>query len=204
MSSSADRLSPAPQARGRASTREALLDAVDDLLVERGWAACSLQAVSRRAGLTTGAVYSTFGSRGALIAAAMTRRTADVGRLPANEPDLTRAVAAYARTFWRMGRGADGANLLTAQLDLLRLGTTDPSLKEAMADAYTRLLDGLIGDIETRATGQALPAPAAVLAQRMIAVLQGLTLQRFALGAEIAERVFVDAALAAIGLPPRS
>ncbi len=190
-------------ARGRQSTREALLDAVDELLMERGWAGCSLQALARRAGLTTGAVYSTFGSRGALIAAAMMRRTDGVSGLPADEPDLARAVSAYARTFHALGTGAAGANLLTAQLDLLRLSTTDPALAAAMKEAYAGLLAGLVVGIETRAGRRRLPAPADVLAQRMVAVLQGLTLQTFALGQDFGEQVFVDAALSAIGLPPR-
>jgi AcrR family transcriptional regulator len=187
--------------RGRESTREALLDAVDELLTERGWAGCSLQALARQAGLTTGAVYSTFGSRGALIAAAMVRRTAGVSGLPADEPDLGRAVSAYARTFHSLGSGAAGANLLTAQLDLLRLSTTDPSLAAAMKESFERLVDGLVVDIESRAGRRRLPAPAEVLAQRMVAVLQGLTIQSFALGQDFGAQVYVDAALTAIGLP---
>lgn len=193
---------PLESPRGRTTTREALLDAVDELLVERGWAGCSLQAVARRAGLTTGAVYSTFGSRGALIAAYMVRRTADVSGLAPDEPDLARAVAAYARTFSAMGRGVAGSHLLTAQLDLMRMAATDPALAEPMRAAYTRQLAGLVSDIEVRARSQELPAAPAEVAQRMVAVLQGLTLQRFALADDFDEQVFVDAALAAIGMSP--
>jgi AcrR family transcriptional regulator len=199
-SSAAVRVEPLA-ARGRQSTRDALLDAVDELLVERGWSGCSLQALARRAGLTTGAVYSTFGSRGALIAAAMVRRTDGVSGLPVDEPDLGRAVSAYARTFHALGSGPAGANLLTVQLDLLRLSTTDPSLGDAMKEAYAGLLARLVADIEARAGRRRLPASAEVLAQRMVAVLQGLTLQAFALGQDFGEQSFVDAALTAIGLP---
>src|SRR3982751_1595737 len=91
--------SAAARLRGRTSTRERLLQAVDELHAERGWTACSLQAVARRAGLTTGAVYSTFGSRGALLAAWMVRRVEDQG-LPEDEPDLRRAVEAFARGYY--------------------------------------------------------------------------------------------------------
>src|SRR3954454_8137869 len=89
-------LSAVARPRGRADTRERLLAAVGELRADRGWPACSLQAVPRRAGLTTGAVYSTFGSRGALLAAWMVRRVERFD-LPADEPELAGAVTAFAR-----------------------------------------------------------------------------------------------------------
>lgn len=189
--------------RGRPGTREALLDAVDALMAERGWAACSLQEIARRAGLTTGAVYSAFGSRGALLAAAMLRRVSAVAQLPADEPDLARAVAAYARTYYAMGSGTAGARLVTAQLDLLRLSATDSALESALRQAYTEVLEGMAAELQERG-GAKLPAPPLELAHRMVAVLQGLTLQQIALSKSLGERAFVDAALTAVGLPPKS
>ena len=182
--------------RGRQGTRDALLDAVDELVAERGWSACSLQAVTRRAGLTTGAVYSAFGSRGALLAASVERRSADAG-MPEDEPDLERAVTAVARSYWRAGQTQEGVNLVLAQLDLLRLGFTDASVAESLHDTYTRMHAQLADDIEHRAQG-ALPAPALEVSQRLMGVLQGLMLQSIAFGGQIPERVFIEAALAAI------
>src|SRR3954471_7516339 len=114
----------AARPRGRADTRERLLEAVGELRAERGWAACSLQAVARRAGLTTGAVYSTFGSRGALLAAWMVHRVERFG-LPDEEPDLVRAVTAFARSYYAQTQTAEGLELVTMQLDLVRLAATD-------------------------------------------------------------------------------
>src|SRR3982751_3576884 len=94
--------SAAARLRGRTSTRERLLDAVDELQAERGWTGCSLPAGARGAGLPTGPVYSTFGSRGALLAAWMVRRVENYG-MPADEPDLHRAVAAFARGYYESG-----------------------------------------------------------------------------------------------------
>jgi AcrR family transcriptional regulator len=187
------------QVRGRPGTREALLDAVDALTAERGWAACSLQAVARRAGLTTGAVYSTFGSRGALLVAAMLRRTEAVSGLPEGERDLARAVAEYARTYWSATRDEPGRNLLIAQLDLLRVGATELAVGEALARANDDLMASLAAQLTERgASGDPL-----VLARRMVGVLQGLTLQHVVLGVEVAEEEFVAAAQLAVGCEPR-
>jgi AcrR family transcriptional regulator len=184
------------QVRGRQSTREALLDAVDALTAERGWSACSLQAVARRAGLTTGAVYSTFGSRAALLVAAMLRRTESVAGLPADEPELAAAVAGYARTYWAGTRDDAGRNLITAQLDLLRVAATEPDLSEALARAHESFLEDLAAQAAARgASGDAL-----LRVRRMVAVLQGLTLQHVVLGVDVSEDEFVTAAQLAVGV----
>ena len=175
--------------RGRPGTRDALLDAVDAIVAERGYAACSLQAVARRAGLTTGAVYSTIGSRGALLAAANERRSADAG-LPADEPDLRKAVSALARNYYEVGQNPERFNLVLAQLDLVRLGFTDPSVADSLHETYARMHATLADDLAQRAGG-GLPGPALEVSQRLIAVLQGLMLQSIAFGGDIPERVFV-------------
>lgn len=185
-------------APGQLGTRAALLDAVDALVAERGWAACSLQAVARRAGLTTGAVYSAFGSRGSLLAAAMERRTADV-QMPGDEADLRAAVTVMARNYWHAGQTPEGVNLFLAQLELISLGCTDPSVGQSLHDLYTRLHANLAADLERR-TDVPLSASAVEISQRLIGVLQGLTLQNIAFGGDIPERAFVDAALGAAGL----
>jgi AcrR family transcriptional regulator len=180
--------------RGRAETREALLDAVDELLAERGWAACSLQAIVRRAGLTTGAVYSTFGSRGGLVAAAMLRRAAPLLQLP-RARTLRAAVSGYARTYHRTGAQPEGRNLLTAQLDLVRLAVQDSDLAADLRAAQAEVVAVLARGLAEH--GCRDPEDAAF---RMLAVLQGLTLQQLMCDFALAERVFVDAALNAVGL----
>jgi AcrR family transcriptional regulator len=54
-----------------ASTRDRLLHAAYDLLVERGYQATTVQAVARTAGLTTGAIYANFGGKQELMAQAV-------------------------------------------------------------------------------------------------------------------------------------
>ena len=191
--------SAAVRPRGRADTRERLLAAVDELCAERGWTACTLQAVARRAGLTTGAVYSTYGSRGALLAASMVRRVENEG-LPPDERDLVRAVAAFARSFYASSQTADGIALVTTQLDLVRLAATDPALAQALSDGFDQLLGSLVDGLDARgARVKGLTTPQ--LARRLVGVLQGLLIQVIAFSAPNTEQDFVNAALAVVGAP---
>jgi AcrR family transcriptional regulator len=172
---------------------------VEELVDERGWSACSLQAITRRAGLTTGAVYSTFGSRGGLLAAAMLRRSEAANSLPAGDGDLAAAVAGYAGNYWDATNSAEGMQLLSAQLDLMRLANTDPSVSVAIQSAYAELLETLVADLVSRGYDDANIRPVDA-ARRLVGVLQGLTLQNFALNAGIERDEFVAAALGAVGL----
>jgi AcrR family transcriptional regulator len=186
----------AARPRGRADTRQRLLEAVGELRAERGWAACSLQAVARRAGLTTGAVYSTFGSRGALLAAWMVDRVERHG-LPEDEPDLVRAVTAFARDHYASTQDAEGLELVAMQLDLVRLAATDAPLAEALHEGYEQLMDGLVSALDARGA-HARRLPTIELARRLVAVLTGLLIQKIGFSAPLTEQDFVDAALAVV------
>jgi AcrR family transcriptional regulator len=59
-----------PHRRNPAATRRALLDATLSLLAERGETGVRVTEVARRAGTTTGAIYSHFRDRAELLAAA--------------------------------------------------------------------------------------------------------------------------------------
>jgi AcrR family transcriptional regulator len=182
--------------RGRTDTRERLLQAVTELRAERGWTACSLKEVTRRAGLTTGAVYSTFGSRGALLATWIVHRVEPYG-LPPDEPTLDAAVASFARGYYAQTQSAEGVELVTMQLDLVRLAATDPPLADALREGYEKLLGDLVAGLEARgATVAGLTT--AQLARRLVGVLQGLLIQKLGFSAPIQEQDFVDAALAIV------
>jgi AcrR family transcriptional regulator len=53
--------------------RDAMLDAAEDLAVEGGVSAVTIRAVSERAGISNGALYHAFGSRGGLVGRAWVR-----------------------------------------------------------------------------------------------------------------------------------
>ncbi|HEX4588234.1 MAG TPA: TetR/AcrR family transcriptional regulator [Mycobacterium sp.] len=53
--------------------RDAMLDAAEDLAVDGGVRAVTIRAVSERAGISNGAIYHAFGSRGGLVGRAWVR-----------------------------------------------------------------------------------------------------------------------------------
>jgi AcrR family transcriptional regulator len=53
--------------------REAMLDAAEELAVDGGVKAVTIRAVSERAGISNGAIYHAFGSRGGLVGRAWVR-----------------------------------------------------------------------------------------------------------------------------------
>lgn len=53
--------------------RDATLDAAEELAVERGVKAVTIRAVAERAGISNGAIYHAFGSRGGLVGRAWVR-----------------------------------------------------------------------------------------------------------------------------------
>src|SRR5579884_4290447 len=68
---------PGRTGRGGRDTRQRLIEAALEVFADRGYHAASLSEIAARAGLTTGAVYSTFGSKKALLVAACTQGAAE-------------------------------------------------------------------------------------------------------------------------------
>lgn len=62
------------------STRDRLVEAAADLFAERGYERTSIQDVARRAGLTSGAIYSNFRGKRELLMAAISRPSEALGR----------------------------------------------------------------------------------------------------------------------------
>jgi AcrR family transcriptional regulator len=60
-------------ARPQVYDRDVMLDAAEELAVEGGVKAVSIRAVSERAGISNGAIYHAFGSRGGLVGRAWVR-----------------------------------------------------------------------------------------------------------------------------------
>ena len=73
------RISAATVAEHRQRTYEALLDAVDALVLERGFAAVSLRDIAARAGVARTAVYNYAPDKTALLVAAAQRAAAQMG-----------------------------------------------------------------------------------------------------------------------------
>jgi AcrR family transcriptional regulator len=82
--------------------RDAMLDAAEQLAVEGGPTAVTIRAVSERAGISNGAIYHAFGSRGGLVGRAWVRAARRFLALQRQavdaEADPVRAVIAAADT----------------------------------------------------------------------------------------------------------
>lgn len=122
------------QAERSEATREALLDATIESLVEDGYAKTTTGRVAERAGLSRGAHLHHFQTREALVAAAVERlsrrrsaeQLAAVDALPEDGPER---VAAGLDFFW----SNYASPLFQAALDLWTAARTDPDLRAALA-----------------------------------------------------------------------
>lgn len=120
------------QAERRAATRGALLDAVLACLVERGYAGTTTTEICRRAGVSQGALFRHWDTKGELLVAAVEEL---FGRLFATirdrMADVTAAedrVDAAVRALWELFQRPD----LLAALELYVAARTDTDLRDAL------------------------------------------------------------------------
>jgi AcrR family transcriptional regulator len=172
------------RAERQAQTRQALVDAAATLVVERGYAAASVEAISARAGFTRGAFYANFSSKEELLAevlqqrvyAAYSRLAEDVGT-PGTAPSPTELGERLAR----MQDDPDGAWLFRIWLELLAHAAREPGFREIAAGFWRANRAASAHAIERLAEsqGEALAEDPKVLATISIALDIGLALQRF-------------------------
>lgn len=127
------------QEERRAATRAALLDAALDCLVEHGYEGTTTGRVCERAGVSRGAHQHHFGTRPALVAAALEelalRRADDIRRdvvsLPPGDERIEQALDAI----WGWFTGP----LFEASVDLAAAARTDQELHASLAPVERRL-----------------------------------------------------------------
>lgn len=127
------------QAERSAATRDALLDATIECLVDDGYANTTTSRVAERAGVSRGAHLHHFQTRQALVAAAMERLAERRGaKLLAAADDLPAGRE-------RLVQGLDllwasyASPLFQAALDLWSHARTDPELRERLVSVERRL-----------------------------------------------------------------
>ncbi|HWF53891.1 MAG TPA: TetR family transcriptional regulator [Solirubrobacteraceae bacterium] len=122
------------QAERSANTREALLDATIDSLIELGFQASTTAEISERAGLSRGAHLHHFQTRGALIGAAvdhlLNRSASELAESVEGLPAGDRRPKAALEMLWRQFNGP----LFAAVLELSVQARTDPELRERLED----------------------------------------------------------------------
>ncbi len=127
------------QAERSAATRQALIEATLELLVERGWAGITSVAVCERAGLTRGAFVHHFGGLPELFAAALDARYADLSAAAGAGPWPASIAGLVART-WESVTATDFKVVIEAWL----AAANDPELRAAIGpvvERFAKLVD---------------------------------------------------------------
>jgi AcrR family transcriptional regulator len=190
--------------RGGQQTRQRLVESAFEVFAERGYHAATLSEIAARAGLTTGAVYSTFGSKKALLIAACAQGTAAEGEVDAvlaHAGSLREALESLVLERARSGLSPATLRLLKLQVEVLKLGLSEPDVLAAMAASGGQQLDAVARAIDAlaRRDGVTLPMPAGELATLLSALLNGLAIIQLVDQAVVPEGLFLRGLHALMG-----
>jgi AcrR family transcriptional regulator len=167
------------RAEAKARNRRALLDAARRIVAKDGHRA-KLEEIAEQAGLTTGAVYSLFGSKNGLLIALVTDYLGPhydgIEQAISPDLDLIEAVEVFARHYHRLCDDPDALSHLSFEISLQDLALRDTELRPRLAasvraheERLTALLSGRLH------RGNALtPRQAQRLATALRALLVGL------------------------------
>ncbi|MEU4268849.1 TetR/AcrR family transcriptional regulator [Streptomyces sp. NPDC026092] len=190
------------RAETRERNRRALLDAAFQVVSRDGYRA-KLEEIVERAGLTTGAVYSLFGSKNGLVVALVADHLGpyyeEIEQLVPAEADLLEAVDAFARHYRRGCDAPDALPRLSLQITLLDMALHDPDLGAQLATSVRAQESHLAALFAGRPHngGVVTPRQAHLLATALRALFVGLSqgvLLGLAAGAD--EQYFATAARA--------
>ncbi|MFD8568953.1 TetR/AcrR family transcriptional regulator [Streptomyces sp. NPDC059639] len=190
------------RAEAKERNRRALLDAALEAVSRDGHRA-KLDEIAERAEVTTGAVYSLFGSKSGLVVAAIADylrpHYAEMERAVPPDLDLLEAADAVARHYRRSLDAPDARSGLSLQITLLDMAVHDPELGARFAESI-RHQEGHLVELFTgrsHADGAVTPGQARHLVTALRALFVGLgqgVLLGLAEGAD--EQYFADAARA--------
>ncbi|WP_405953186.1 TetR/AcrR family transcriptional regulator [Streptomyces prunicolor] len=190
------------RAETRERNRRALLDAAFHVVSRDGYRA-RLDEIAERADLTTGAVYSLFGSKNGLVVAVVADQLRpyyeEIEREVPAGLDLSAAVDAFARHYRRSCDGPDALARLSLQITLLDMALHDPDLGAQLAASVRSQEEHLIALFTGRSYdgGTVTPHQARRLVTALRALFVGLT-QGVTLGLapDADEQYFADSARA--------
>jgi AcrR family transcriptional regulator len=190
------------RAEAKERNRRALLDAAFQVVSRDGYRA-RLEEIAERAEVTTGAIYSLFGSKNGLVVALV----ADYLRPYYEEIeqavpiglDLLEAADAFARYYWRTCDAPDASSRLSLQVTLLDMALHDPDLGSRLATSIRAQENHLIALFTGRSHNGS--ATTSRQAQRLTTALRALFVglgQGVPLGLApgVDEQYFADAARA--------
>jgi AcrR family transcriptional regulator len=179
------RKQPAGRSRPtRAETRARVLQAASEVFAERGYERASLDEVAATAGLTKGAIYSSFPGKQELFYALMRERISERLALVAEAVNRQDTLGDTTRE-----AGAGLAALIHSQADWHLLfiefwarAVREPSLREEFARHRRSARELIARFIEQQAelVGRDLPAPADQLAVAVLALSNGFAIEQLA------------------------
>ncbi|MFI0352365.1 TetR/AcrR family transcriptional regulator [Actinomadura sp. 9N407] len=192
------------RAETKERNRRALLDAAFRVISRDGHRA-KLEEIAERADLTTGAVYSLFGSKTGLVVAVVADHLQphyeEIDQAIPADVGLLEAVDAFARYYRRSCDAPDALSGLSLQITLLDMALHDPELSSQLAASVRAQESHLIALFTGRSyDGKVVTSHQA---QRLVTALRALFIglsQGIALGLAPSadEQYFADAARALV------
>jgi AcrR family transcriptional regulator len=165
-----------PKGDKRDRTRAALLEAARAIVREKGYGRTTLEAVARRAGMTTGAIYGNFKNRDELFIALGQAYWAPV--TPRVEPGATFPEVMHAMAVATLEAIPERTTVAVGRLTGVAYALTSPELRarvqEITAGSYAFGAEWL----RSVADARDLPMPAERLIPVLHALIEGLVLQR--------------------------
>ena len=172
------------RAERSARTRAELMASAQQLFLRRGFHASSLELVAEEAGFTIGAVYSRFGSKADLFLAILDEHIDQIVAGVAQVAGLDQPLPAHAellagRRMALLERERDWFPLV---LEFWSHAARDERLRREFAARHERLVGAYAGLIEAdyARLGLALPLAPEVLARAVVAMGNGIALERLA------------------------
>ena len=184
-----------PLSRKRQRTRAALVESALAIIAERGIAAVTLDEIAARAGVTKGAIYSNYRSKGELLWEAVDRRRPHLAP-EATPGDPAAQARAVARAIMASLPEAEREAAFHSELQIYI--RTDPELRAQQAEQQKAQLNDISRQLATD-FGDQLTMPPRTVALAIQALILGFTAQWERTPDEVTEEV-VTAALEALAI----
>jgi AcrR family transcriptional regulator len=188
------------RAEKSAQTRAELMASARQLFLRHGFHACSLEMVAEEAGFTIGAVYSRFGSKADLFLAILDERidqlVAEVAQVAGlHQPIPEQAELLAGRRMALLEREREWFPLV---LEFWSHAARDERLRHEFGACHERLVGAYADLIEADYARLGLPLPLApeVLARAVVAIGNGVALERLTDPARVPEGLLSTMAVA--------
>ncbi len=165
-----------PKGDKRDRTRATLLEAARAVVREKGYARSTLEAVARRAGMTTGAIYGNFKNRDELFIALGEAYWAPIK--PRIKPGATFADAMHAMAEATLEAIPERTTAAVGRLTGLAYTLTNPDLRARVREITAGSYEFGAEWLRTLGDERELPMPAEHLVCVIHALIEGLVLQR--------------------------